>query len=310
MSVNVIVVSYNGRDLLRECLQSIEAARAGGVDLHLIVVDNASEDGSPAMVRDEFPAATLLALDSNIGFGPGNNRGLSAGEAESVLFLNPDATLHEGALGVLLQFVKDSARCVAVGPRLENPDGTFQRSCRRFPSFLRNLWNLTGCEARYPNRHPSLRNWLTEKEHVHGAQVDMISGACFLARRSFLEEVGGFDENLFMYEEEPDLFLPARRLGHEVRYCAAAVVTHVHGYSAEGEERSGFTRQHAYRSKYYMYRKRFGAIYALAVYLSDLSVFGVSAMLAKLRGKTSEAGKRFANSRAAWREARSLRQAD
>lgn len=304
MAVDIIVVSFNTRDGLRQCLSSVYATCASIPATRTIVVDNGSSDGSCDMVRTEFPKTVLISLQENIGFGPANNRGLEAGDSEYVLFLNSDAQLTEGTLSKLMAFINGRPRCVIVGPRLTYPDGRFQASCRRFPTPLRSFWSLAGMEARLPVRVPMFENWLAEEEHRPGAHVDMVSGACFLARRDYLESIGGFDENLFLYEEETDISLPARRRDLEVRYCADATVVHGKGVSVQGDELKDTALFHLYRSKYYCFRKHYGAWAALTTFLTDLGVLWLLAAVNKLRGTATDAGRRLTFCRKAYRGAR------
>lgn len=302
MSVDIVIVNYNTCALLRECLQSIESTRAGAPDLRTFVVDNASRDGSREMVRAEFPRAESIALDDNIGFGPGNNRGAAAGAGAEILFLNSDARLTDGALASMRNLLHAHPRCVAVGPRLAHPDGSFHPSCRRFPTVLRNVWWLTGLQQRFPNRPRGLQNWLSEPEHVSGAQVDMVSGACFLMRRDYFESLGGFDENMFLYEEEFDLFYPARRRGLEVRFCAEALVVHGAGSSVSANDLREFARFHGCRSKYYAFRKHYGRPRARMVYLADRGVYGARSLSRRITGRSDEEMIRMARiCRDAWR---------
>jgi len=161
---------------------------------------------------------------------------------------------------------------------------------------------LTGMERRFPNRCARLRNWLTEREHVPGASVDMVSGACFLARRAYLEEVDGFDEELFLYEEETDLMLPARRRGLKTVYCPEAVVVHHGGASVAASGLSAFATRHLYRSKYYCFRKHYGRRAARRAYRLDRAVLVCSATRQRLRGPGGEAAARLREVRRAWRE--------
>lgn len=306
MNVDAIVVSYNTRDLLRACLHSVARAATEIEDLRTFVVDNASSDASAEMVRNEFPSVQLIPLDNNIGFGPANNRGIRAGNGAYLLFLNSDAELTPGALKTLVSFLDVNPNCVVAGPRLEYPDGRFQASCRRFPTFLRSLWNTAGLQRRFPNQLTSLHSWLTETDHAHGAKVDMVSGACFLARRDYMESIGGFDENLFLYEEEMDVMLPARHAGKDVRYCAEARVIHHHGASSGEHQASDASLFHLYRSKYYTFRKHYGPLTAWLTFITDLWVFLISAALNRLRGSSSPAGRNVQFCMSGYRAARDL----
>lgn len=289
MSVDVVVVSFNTRELLRACLTSVQAESQSTPAISIFVVDNNSHDGSPQMVADEFPGVTLIALDRNIGFGPANNRGARAGHADYLLFLNSDAELTPGALHRLVQFVETNPDCIAVGPRLEYPDGRFQPSCRRFPTLFRSVWNTAGMHRRLPGWFPSLHSWLSESEHARARDVDMVSGACFLIRRTYFESIGGFDENLFMYEEEMDLMLPARRRGYRVCYVPDARVIHHHGASSGEHHASDTALFHLYRSKYYTFRKHYGGTVARLTYWSDYAVFALSGVMSRLRRRPSPA---------------------
>lgn len=302
MHVDIVVVSYNTRDLLRQCLASISST-VHDPEVHTFVVDNQSADGAPEMVREEFPNVHMDALDRNPGFGAANNIGMAHCDAPYILFLNPDAQLVGDALAKLVDCLERWPKCVAVGPRLEYPDGTFQRSCRYFPNPARNAWSLSGMEGRI-GRITQLKNWLPEEEHVDGAVVDMVSGACFLARRSYMDRINGFDENLFMYEEEADVFLPARRRKWEVRYCADATVIHACGGTVENNaELREFSEYHRFHSKYYCFRKHYGDVAAWGTLASDVAVLGASAALNALRRKESPARKRLGIALRAWRDA-------
>lgn len=298
--VDIVIVSYNTRELLAKCLESCERyARAA----RIFVVDNASSDGSASMVEERFPRVNLTALKENIGFGPANNVGLSLGRGPFVLCLNPDAELTEDALEELIEELYEHRDCAIVGPMLHNPDGTFQPSCRRLPNVLRNFWVYAGMTARYPERFQYLHSWLTEEEHRHALEVGMVSGACFLTRRVYLETIGHFDEDLFMYEEELDLCLPAYRRGMSVRYCRDAVVIHHGGASTDNTGASDFSLRQMFRSKYVAFRKHYGSLSSRMAYWSDTTIFSLSARLNRLRGKDSEAAQLQHIVERAWREA-------
>ncbi len=307
MAVDVVIVSFNGRELLRACLKSIANTCSTADAVTVFVVDNDSRDGSPDMVRDEFPSTHLIALRENIGFGAGNNRGFHAGTAPLVLFLNSDAELTPGALDTLRRHLETHPACALVGPALQYPDGRFQPSCRRFPSPLRDSWCLTGMEHRLPHHFRQLQNWLSEEEHASATRVDMVSGACFMVRRDYLNSVGCFDENLFLYEEEMDISFPARRLGHEIHHLRDAVVIHHHGGSSQGEPLKEFTQLHAFRSKYYCFRKHYGPIRARLAYWANRAVFGLSMFKNRITGRPSPAGTLFRLVREGYVASRALR---
>jgi hypothetical protein len=289
VNVDIVIVNFNTCELLRECLVSISEAREEVDSMRTIVVDNASTDASVSTIRSEFPWVELVPLPENLGFGAGNNRGVARGQNEFILFLNSDAKLTPQALSRLASRLQASPLVVAVGPRLIYPDGSFQPSCRRFPTVWRWLWSTTGLASRFPRTFKSFRHWLDEEEHVDGQAVDMVSGACFLMRRDYFESIGGFDENLFLYEEEFDVFYPAARRELEVGYCGEATVIHGAGKSVEANRMAAFARFHLVRSKYYAFRKHYGRLAARLAYWVDLAVFGTTGTLRKIRGKTAGA---------------------
>ena len=301
MTVDAVIVSFNTKQFLRDCLSSIRAY-AAPIKVRVTVADNASRDGSPQMVKSEFPEVDLLVLDENIGFGGANNRAFERGEAPFVLFLNSDAELRQGALAALTAALEEDERRIIAGPRLVNPDGSFQPSCRRFPSLLRNLWCFSGMEARLPGHFRGLRNWLTEGEHRDGITVDMVSGACFLARRSYLDSLGGFDEKLFLYEEEMDISYPGHKRGLEVCYCAKAQVLHHGGASVNASATSEFATQHMFRSKYYTFRKHHGRVYARLCFIADQAIFSLSSAFSRIRRRPSQAPEALRQCRRAWRD--------
>ena len=285
MSVDVIIVSYNTRELLRACLRSVFDTASDVEDLSVFVTDNASTDGSAEMVVAEFPAVRLIRAKKNLGFGRANNAAVAQGHSEYLLLLNSDARLTPGTLQTLLDAMAEQPNCVALGPRLEYPDGRFQLSLRNRPTFARNLWVLTGLEARFHGHIPALDNWLTEAAHCDGQKVEMLSFACALLRRGFWESLGGIDPNLFLYEEETDLFVPALRGGFDVRYCAHATVVHEGGQSVEQNDLGEFSAFHRYKSKYYVFRKHDGVFMAWLTYWTDRLIFARAALTARLRGR-------------------------
>ena len=273
--VDILLVSFNTRELLRECLLSIQR-HAAPVTVHTIVVDNASQDHSAEMVRDAFPEVRLVEAGANLGFAAANNLALREGRAPMALCLNADARLLPEALPRLRACLEGDARRVIAGPKLLNPDGSFQPSCRRFPNWPRNLWVYSGMTRRLPGHFHALHTWLDEAEHATATRVDMVSGACFLVRREYLESLGGFDGRLFLYEEELDIMLPARRRGLHTVYCPEAEVVHHGGASVSAANLSELALRHTFRSKYLVFRKHYGPASARATYLTDRLLFTLS----------------------------------
>jgi N-acetylglucosaminyl-diphospho-decaprenol L-rhamnosyltransferase len=262
--LTVIIVSWNVRNLLRACLDSVCHAQPSQESaVQIIVVDNASSDGSAEMVRAEFPGVQLIANARNIGFGAANNQALKEAGGEYVLFLNPDTEVRPGAIEALLAFIKARPRVACVGPKLLNPDGSVQPSRRRFPRV-----GTAFVESTMLQRHigwlPAVRAFYRGDQPDDVAQqVDWLVGACLLARKSAFDEVGGFDERFFMYSEEMDLCYRLAHAGYETWYVPEARVMH---YEAASSSQDLFRRDvNFHESRYRFFRKHHGAAPALAL---------------------------------------------
>ncbi|HRO23142.1 MAG TPA: glycosyltransferase family 2 protein, partial [Promineifilum sp.] len=197
--LSVIIVNWNVRDLLRECLQSIEAGR-DGLLLEIIVIDSASSDDSAAMIRSEFPSVHLIACTENVGFPRGNNIGLREARGDYLLLLNPDTVVLGDALKVLVSYLQANPDVGAVGPQLLNPDGSVQSSRRRFPTAATGFFESTWLEGLAPG--VLRRYYALDLPDDTTADVDWLTGACIMVPRSTWEAIGGMDEGYFMYSEE------------------------------------------------------------------------------------------------------------
>jgi N-acetylglucosaminyl-diphospho-decaprenol L-rhamnosyltransferase len=227
--VDVVVVSYNSRDHLRAAVEPLTAV----ADLQVIVVDNASADGSVESVSD-LPL-TIVRSGTNGGFAHGCNLGWLAGEAPFVLFLNPDASIDARSVLRLVRVVEDPA-VGAAAPRIVRPDGGLHFSQRRFPS-LRSLY----AQALFLHRLFPRARWSdevirTQEAYAGPGSPDWVSGACVMVRRSALEQIEGLDEGFFMYWEDADLCRRLRTLGLGVCYEPDAVAVHVGGASQARSE--------------------------------------------------------------------------
>lgn len=225
-TVTAVVVNYNAGDHLAECVQSL---RADGVD-DIVVVDNASVDGSVDRLQAQHPSTTVVAAGRNLGFGAAANLGAAGHDATYILVLNPDIVVEPGTVKSLVDVLEADPSIAIAGPRIEEPDGTLYPSARSFPSlgdaaghaFLGLVWKDNPFTRRY-----RMQEW----GHRSARLVDWVSGACFLARRTHFEELGGFDPGYFMYVEDVDLCWRAGRRGWGVAYEPAGRVTHVQGVS-------------------------------------------------------------------------------
>ncbi len=278
--VSVIVINWNTRDLLERCLAAVRA-HAGPLSIELIVVDNASDDDSVAMVRECFPEARLIVNTDNVGFARANNQAAAVARGRYLLLLNSDAFLTPRALEALVTVADAQPRAGLVGAQLRNADGSFQASHTPFPTLWREFLILTGLGRvlfgrQFPSHGP---------EEARGPQrVDYVEGACLLIRPEAYAAVGGLDEGYFMYAEEVDLCLSLRRRGWEVWYQPAARVTHLGGASSHARrpEREG----DLYVSRVRLFRRHYGVWAAESlkwlIYLTTVPKVVVHSLLLRL----------------------------
>jgi N-acetylglucosaminyl-diphospho-decaprenol L-rhamnosyltransferase len=229
-AVSAVVVNYKAKHHLLGC---IAALRHEGIE-DIVVVDNASNDGSEEAVRAADPAVTYVQAGANLGYGTGANRGAAHADptSEFLLCLNPDATLAPGALAAMLAAFDGRPELGIVGPRVDDADGRLYPSARTFP----NLVDATGhafIGLVAPNNRFTRNYRMLDWDHRNASDVDWVSGSCFLIRRATWDSIGGFDEGYFMYGEDVDICWRAWKHGWEVTYEPAARVTHVQGVSTD-----------------------------------------------------------------------------
>jgi GT2 family glycosyltransferase len=237
--LSVIIVSYNTRDLLRDCLNSLRRVQDEAC-LEIVVVDNASADGSAEMVRMDFPEIRLIQSTINLGFAAGMNRGIAAASAELLLALNPDTVMVRRTISKLLKFMEEHPKAAIAGAGLTFSDGTPQPSTFGFPSLFKEFWNAFP-ELKYFFKVRKIRDVLHYRAlnptTPAAYQVECVSGAALVARRAAVREVEEFDEGFFLYHEERDLCLRLRSAGWEIWSIPAAQVIHFDA-KASGYEQS------------------------------------------------------------------------
>ena len=229
----VIIVSFNSGACLARSLASI-AAHAPGA--RVVVIDNASTDGSTRDAALQAPHVDLHVNPHNVGFGRGVNQGLAMVSTEYVLILNPDCYLTAGAVETLEGELARHPECTIAGPQILNDDGSVQGSARGDPTILTGLFGRSTLLTRlFPRSKLAKRNVRTDADLLTRGEsfaVDWVSGACFMARRETLAAVGGFDERYFLYWEDADLCRRLRNAGHTMRYVPTATVVHSGGVSS------------------------------------------------------------------------------
>ena len=251
--ISTIVVNYNAGHELELALRSVEADCAR-ISWEAVVVDNASTDGSAAVV-ETFSQATLIRNATNVGFGRAVNQAVASSKAPLLLMMNPDCQLVSGATATLRAALDADPACAIVGPRILDPDGAVQGSARGDPDMLTGLFGRTGALRNLVPFLPVARRNVVVEEAVRSGSssvvVDWLSGACLLVRREAFLAAGGFDERFFMYWEDADLCRRLRGQGHSIRYVPGATAVHKVGQSSRTARRSSIRAFHQSAYLYY-----------------------------------------------------------
>lgn len=256
----IVIVNWNGRELLARCLRSI-AATAGDQRCRIYVVDNGSTDGSQAMLRAEFPEVQLREAPHNPGFAGGNNialreiLALGEGAPPQILLLNPDTIVQPGALQALVRTLESNPQYGMVGALLLNEDGTFQASYVDFPTLAQEFLILTGLGRKLKGEHYPSHSL---GESAAPRTVDYVIGACILVRTAALAQIGLMDEGFFMYSEETDWCYRCRQAGWQVAFAPQAVIIHLGGGSTRQVKAKMLAE--LYRSRVRFFRKHYGPL--------------------------------------------------
>jgi GT2 family glycosyltransferase len=250
--LSITICSWNTLEDTRACLASLEKVQ-GEVSVEVIVLDNNSEDDSPDMVEAEFPWVRLMRMDRNLGFTGGQNAMLEARRGRHALLLNSDTVVHEGALRGLMSYLADNPDIGILGPKLLNPDGSLQFSCRRFPQPLAALFRNTPLGRLFPNNRFTRDYLMQDWNHDGARDVDWVSGAALLARGELMDKIGYLDPEFFMFSEDVDYCWRAHEAGYRVVYLPTSVITHAIGRSTDKAPNRMIGRFH--RSMFRFYRK-------------------------------------------------------
>ncbi|MER3461726.1 MAG: hypothetical protein C4342_01470, partial [Armatimonadota bacterium] len=230
--LSVTICSWNTRDYLDRCLASV-LAQTEEIALEVIVIDNASEDGSVETVEQKYPSVHLIRNEQNRGFGAGHNQGFAVASGEFLMPLNSDTVVHPSCFSRLVSFLRENRDVGIAAPKLLNPDGSLQYSCRRFPTPAAALFRNTPLGKLFPNNRFAREYLMQDWDHSEPRDVDWVSGAALCLRASVYREIGGFDERFFMYLEDVDLCKRVHDAGLRVVYVPDAAVTHVIGASTD-----------------------------------------------------------------------------
>ena len=251
LELSIIVVTYNSRRHVRDCLESIQRT-AGDITHEVIVVDNASQDGTPDIIRNEFQSVRLIANPENLGFARGNNQGITQSHGRFILLLNPDTIVPPKTLATLLNEMNQSPETGLLGCRLLNADRSLQQSFGYKVGFWNEVVRKLFLNLWENHRFPPV-GWVLRSLHSRKREVAWVKGACMLSRRQALLDAKLMDETFFMYLEDADLCHRIRKLGWQVRYIPDAEVIHFGGESVRSNrERSALEYR---RSQLHYFKK-------------------------------------------------------
>ncbi|NLO73132.1 MAG: glycosyltransferase family 2 protein [candidate division WS1 bacterium] len=251
VDITLCIVSWNVWEDLRQCLQSLR--QSPDVVQQVIVVDNASSDGTPTRVRESFPEVQLIANAVNRGFAAGSNQALAAGRGRYLFLLNPDTVVPPGGLRELIDFADQHPEAGIIGPQQRYPDGRLQYSARQFPTVRAALFRNTPLGKLFP-RSAAVQDYLMAAwDHQSVREVDWVSGAAMLIRRQVYEQIGPLDEGFFWGSEDVDYCWRAHGIGWKVLYTPRPAIIHAIGRSTDRVRTRTIIRTH--RSMYRLYRK-------------------------------------------------------
>jgi GT2 family glycosyltransferase len=246
LDISIIIVNWNTRELLLECLASIfETVKK--VSFEVWLVDNASDDGSVEWAKKKYPEINVIQNERNLGFAAANNLAFKKMKGSYALLLNTDATLIDSATEILFNFMESNPKAGIACGQLLNTDGSKQNSIANYPSLFSLLFNETVMRILFPNKFPSKR-----KEYIAPLEVDSCIGACMIVRKEAMDKVGTLDEGYFFYLEETDWAYRMKQAGWGVYFLPKARIFHAQGKSVG---KSANKKIMFYRSRYYFFKK-------------------------------------------------------
>jgi GT2 family glycosyltransferase len=273
-------VNYNVKEFLQNLLHSIEKASLN-ISHEIIIVDNASDDGSVELILEKFPSIKLIANTENLGFGKANNQALEIAEGKYLLLINPDTIVSEDTLDKMIRFFQDNFEAGLTGCKILNPDGTLQLACRRsFPGPWTSFCKVTGLSNLFPKSKLFARYNLTYLDEDQTHEVDAISGSFMMIKKETYDKVGGFDEEFFMYGEDLDLCYRIQQAGFKVYYVHTTQIIH---YKGESTKRSRLDETKIFYDAMHLFvKKHFSSSFLVeAILRSAIGVRKVFAFLGK-----------------------------
>ncbi len=258
--LSVIIVNYNVKEFLANCLQSVKVA-SKGLDTECIVVDNASTDGSETFLKSRFPGVRYIFNEENLGFGKANNQAIREAKGKYMLLLNPDTILSEDTLRILIRHMENNPKCGACGCKIVNPDGSYAPESRRtVPTISTALFKAMGLNTLFPESRLFGRYYESWKDENEPGEIEVLSGSFMFFRGSAIKEAGGFDERFFMYAEDIDLCYRVRKNDWRIDYVPETSIIHYKGESSK-QNNMQYVR-HFNRSLYLFFEKHYSSRYS------------------------------------------------
>ncbi len=243
MDLSIIIVTWNSKEFVKSCLDSILASLSG-LDAEIILVDNSSSDRTVKIVEENFPGVILIENSDNLGYAKANNQGIAKSQGRYLLLLNPDTLVPRESLDLMIKFMEASPEAGALGPRLVNPDGSVQPSCREFPGFSTLLWEFSGLSRLFPRNRIFGRWRMGYFAFDQPREVDQPMGSCLMLRSEVLKQVGLFDEGFSMFFNDVDLCHRMKSAGWKIFFYPNAQVMHHRGASTGRAKRKMIWMSH------------------------------------------------------------------
>lgn len=300
VTLSILIVNWNVWNDLRECLESIFAS-SFAEEVEVVLVDNASTDGSVPNVRSTFPAVKVIANSANVGFPKANNQALAVAQGEFVLFLNPDTVLPPDTLSGCVSALRSQADIGLLGCKIRYPDGNIQyEGARNFPSLRTIFWEVFYLHMLFPGHPVFGEKLMGDWDHEASRDVPCLLGAFMMGRRSLLQDMGGMDESVFMFLEDVDLCFRTIKSGWRIHYLADYHIIHKSMQSQKKKKRP-MTYENA-TARYEFFRKHHGPVMAMASrlllllkgvvrFLTSLLLFPVSLPFPRLQERLRNAHK-------------------
>ena len=253
MDLSIIIVNYNVKEFLQNLLHSISKSSIK-INHEIIIIDNASNDGSVEFIREKFPEVALIASKTNLGFSKANNIGMRQSSGKYILLLNPDTLVSEDTFEKMIRFFEENPLVGLAGCKILNPDGTLQLACRRsFPGPWTSFCKVTGLSNLFPKSRIFARYNLTYLDPNETYEVDAVSGSFMIFRKDVYEKIGGLDEKFFMYGEDLDFCYRVQKSGYKVFYVPSTQIIH---YKGESTKRSGLDETKIFYSAMHLFVKK------------------------------------------------------